>query len=102
MQTTVNFRNQDASTHLRQYATDALGKLDRVGNQIETAVVTLTVDGTRHKADIRLSVPGPDLFCSESADTPQAAVDACVESLRRSLVRQKEIARPRDPAKEIW
>lgn len=102
MQTTVNFRNLDASDRLRSHVADALGKLDRVGGQIESATVTLSADGAQHKADIRLAVPGPDLYCSECADSPQGAVDACVESLRRSLVRSKETVRPRDSAKEVW
>lgn len=102
MQTTVSFRGLDASDRLRTYATDALAKLDRVGDKVESAGVTFSADGVQHRAEVRLAVPGPDLFCSETRASPQEAVDACVESLRRSLVKQKETHRPRDAEKAVW
>ncbi len=102
MQTHVTFRNLDSSDALRQQAESSLGKLGRVYTRIESAHVTLIGEGLERKAEIRLVVPGPDLFCSEQRPSAEAAIEACVESLRRLLVKHKEKHNTHVPDRTVW
>lgn len=102
MQTHVTFRQIDPSDALREHAAAALGKLTRVYDRIEAAHVTLSGEGPQRKAEVRLVVPGPDVFCTEQRASTEAALDAVVESVRRALVRHKEQRRITDPERTVW
>lgn len=102
MQTHVTFRHLDHSDALHAHTEAALDKLGRVYARIDTAHVTLSEDGLEKKVEIRLAIPGPDVFCSERGASHQEAVDACVESLKRVLVKQKEQRHAHDPERTVW
>ena len=102
MQTHVSFRNTEATQYFRTLVDDRLEKLSRFYDRIDSAQVTVVEEGLTRHVDVRLSVPGPDLVCSEKGTTHEEALDRCVESLRRSLVKRKEQQRSHDATREAW
>ena len=52
-------------------------------------------EGIKDKTvEIKLGVPGPDLFAHESEDTLEKALAATTENLRRQLKKMKEKSKP--------
>ena len=102
MQVHTVFRNGERSNRLRTFTEEALAKLDRVHDKHGDAHVTYCADGLEKRAEVRLHVRGQELVCSERAESYEAALDRCVESLRRSLLRHKDLARTHDPERDVW
>lgn len=100
MQITV--RHTDASEYHRRYAQDELERLQRFHKRIENARVILTEDGLEKKAEVTVSVPGQDFHAAEAAESIEVAVDRCVDRLRRSLLKHKDLVRSKDPQREVW
>lgn len=72
------------------------GKLDKLGSVYENVIgseVTLrleNVDDNNNKiADIRLIIPGYDLFASKQSKSFEEAADQAVEALRKQLTKRK-------------
>ncbi len=102
MQTQITVRHTDATTYHRQYAQEALDKLNQVHSRIQSARVVLTEEGLEKKAEVAISVRGQELFAEETGPALEAAVDRCVARLRRSLLKHKSAVRNTDPNREIW
>lgn len=70
-------------------------KLGKFYERIEKADVYLkNKEGESIKdksVEIRLAVPGPDIFAEARADSLEKAAAEAVEKVRRQLVKQKEI-----------
>lgn len=82
-----------AGEALEGYITEKLGKLSP-SDHIIRANVTLYLGPDRATpntwCEIRLEVPGPDLFIKESATEFEQAVDSCVNKLQSQLRKAKE------------
>ena len=83
------------SAHLEEYINDKLKKLTP-GDQIIRANVTMFQGPDRATpndyCEIRLEVPGNDLFVKENAAEFEQAVDECINKLQGILRKQKEKA----------
>lgn len=81
------------SEQLEQFINDKLQKLTP-NDRIVRANVTLYrgPDRATHNdyCEIRLEVPGPDLFVKESALDFEQAIDECINKLQGILRKQKE------------
>ena len=81
------------SQNLENYITEKLQKLTP-GDNIVRANVTLFQGQDRATpndyCEIRLEVPGPDLFVKENSAEFEQAVDECVNKLQGILRKQKE------------
>lgn len=101
MQTQITARHFDASSTLKEYASDRLSKLERYYNGITDAHVILT-NGSAAPADkhaeITLGVYRQRLASRRNGSTYEEAIDSCVANLRRQLMRYK--AKLRDTSKE--
>ena len=84
----------DATEALKSFIQKKVSKLGQYYDGIQTAEVTLKVvkpeTAANKEAQIRLMVPGPDLFASSVCDTFEEAVDADVEALEKQLMKMKE------------
>ncbi|PKP08734.1 MAG: ribosomal subunit interface protein [Bacteroidetes bacterium HGW-Bacteroidetes-4] len=84
----------DADTKLLEFINAKVGKLERFYDNIIGGVVTLKlehVDNMENKiVDVKVLIPGNDLFANRSAKTFEAAVDLSVDALRRQLEKIKE------------
>lgn len=99
MELQITAHNFQASDALRKYATGRLAKLERFYDGIVHAHVVLGVEGDPNAdktAEIVLSVYQRRLAASDQAATHEAAIDTCVERLRRQVIKYKEKLRSTD------
>lgn len=86
----------DADVKLLNFVETKVSKLNTYSNAIIDSEVFLRLDkSSSHEnkvAEIKLLVPGNDLFAKRQCKTFEEATDQAVEALRRQLKKQKEKA----------
>jgi putative sigma-54 modulation protein len=86
----------DADAKLLNFVESKVDKLNTYSNAIIDSEVFLRLDkSSSHEnkvAEIKLLVPGNDLFAKRQCKTFEEATDQAVEALRRQLKKQKEKA----------
>lgn len=84
----------DADTKLLDFVEQKVNKLDQYYDNIIGAEVTLKLDKSEASgnkvADIKVLIPGNDLFSKRQAKTFEEATDMATEALRRQLKKTKE------------
>ncbi|MFH1320264.1 MAG: ribosome-associated translation inhibitor RaiA [Bacteroidota bacterium] len=84
----------DADNDLLKFIKGKIDKLKLFNNQIINSEVFLRVNKsskTDNKvAEIRINVPGKELFAKKQGKSFEEATDAAVEALRRQLKKHKE------------
>lgn len=88
-----------ADVKLLDFIQKKADKLDQFFDQIISGDVYLRLEKTEDEAnkisEIKLSIPGNDLFAKEQCKSFEEATDKAVESLRRQLEKHKEKTRAR-------
>jgi len=88
----------DADKKLLDFIENKVGKLNTFSNTIIGGEVYLRLDKSGSNdnkiAEIKLKVPGNDLFAKRQCNTFEKATDLAVEALRRQLKKQKEKTMP--------
>ncbi len=82
-----------ASDSLQDHINDKLRKLTDLNGKIIRADVTLFEEGNSHNnqfCEIKLSVPGDNLFAKKNAETYEQAVSDVVSTLQKVLRRRKK------------
>ncbi len=88
----------DADVKLIQFIESKVSKLSQVSDRILNADIILKVeksDDTQNKlVEVKLAIPGNDLFAKKHAKTFEEAIDLAVEALRiqlkKSIEKQRE------------
>ena len=84
----------DADVKLIRFIEERIGKLTTYSNQIISGEVYLRLDKsttTENKiVEVKLLVPGSDLFAKRQCRTFEEAADQAAEALRTQLQRRKE------------
>ncbi|MCC7302195.1 MAG: ribosome-associated translation inhibitor RaiA [Bacteroidia bacterium] len=84
----------DADRKLTAFIEEKVKKLDTFYDQIISADITLKLDKSSTSdnkiAEIRLSIPGNDLFAKRQCKTFEEAVDQAVSALKAQTKRHKE------------
>ncbi|HAM97224.1 MAG TPA: ribosome-associated translation inhibitor RaiA [Marinilabiliales bacterium] len=84
----------DADGKLLEFIENKLSKLDHIYDQIVGAEVVLKIekseDSQNKVTDIKILIPGNDLFSKRQAKTFEEATDLAVEALLKQLKRIKE------------
>lgn len=97
VQLNVRSVNFDADQKLIDFIQGRVNKLTLFFDQIINADVYLRVDNnheTENKTvEIRLGIPGNDLFAKKTAKNFEAATDEVTEALRRQAKKRKEKVR---------
>ena len=80
---------------LKEFIYNHVSKLDHYWDQIEKANVTLKAEkdsgGRENKnVEIRLHVPGNDLFAQDNGGTFEAAVDSVCQKLKKQIIKTKD------------
>lgn len=87
----VQFR---ADSKLENFIEDKLIKLNNYYDQILGSEVYLKLENTNEPenkiTEIRLSIPGNDLFAKKQSKTFEEATDQAVEALRRQIQKHKD------------
>lgn len=102
MQTQFTARHFDAKPGLKDYASARLSKLQRYYDGITDAHVILTANSTSpadKQAEITVGVYRQRLAAQHGGATFEQAIDDCVNSLRRQLMKYK--SKLRDTSKIV-
>ncbi|HYK75681.1 MAG TPA: ribosome-associated translation inhibitor RaiA [Daejeonella sp.] len=88
-----------ADSKLLDFIQRKADKLDQFFDQILSAEVYLRLENTEDEenkiTEIKLLIPGTELFAKEQCKTFEEATDLAVESLRRQIGKHKEKIRSR-------
>jgi putative sigma-54 modulation protein len=99
MKTNIHSLSFHASDKLTDFTLDKVNRLAQYSDRIMLADVVLKVDKSGNRdnkvCEIRLAIPGNDLFASKRHSTFEEAVSTTVEALRQQLVSWKEKAQDR-------
>ena len=84
----------DADKNLLAFIDERVSKLNQFYDGIINSEVTLRLDSQgvpdNKMAEIRLFIPGNDLFAKKQAKSFEEAVDMVIEALKKQLTRHKE------------
>ena len=93
MNTTINSVKFKADEKLEKFVNDKVSKLDRMIDNAVKCEVTLKVEKPESDnnkiAELRLFVPGKDLFVTKQADTFEQAVADCVDTMKVQIEKYK-------------
>ena len=90
MNVIMNGRHLDITPALRSYAEEKIGRFDKYLSNITEAVVTLSVEKYRHKAEVLLKVNGVQIQAEGKTGEVYSAIDQVVEKLEKQVVKYKE------------
>lgn len=86
----VNGRHIEVTPALKSYAEEKLKKFDRYLSHITEAVVTLTVEKYRHKAEVLIKANGVLIQAAGVTGEVYASIDEVVEKLEKQVKKYKE------------
>ncbi|HBS88533.1 MAG: ribosomal subunit interface protein [Bacteroidetes bacterium GWF2_38_335] len=93
MKVTIHSLRFDADQKLEEFVESKVEKLNQYFENIIGIEVTLRLDKAQNAenkiAEIKLEIPGNDLFAKKQSKTFEAATDIAVEALRRQLKKHK-------------
>jgi|SRR5208283_217771 len=90
MNVIINGRHLEITPALRSYAEEKIGRFDKYVSNITEAVVTLSVEKYRHKAEVLLKVNGVKIQAEGKTGEVYSAIDQVVEKLEKQVVKFKE------------
>ena len=90
MQITIKGRHWKVTPDYREYAERRIEKLQRYFSHLISAQLTVTEEGYRHQAELRIFGNGLDLTGKAQDPDPKVALDAVLEKQERALKRRKE------------
>jgi putative sigma-54 modulation protein len=97
MQTSVTFKNLDASEHLRAYVSDKLDRFDKFLDNPAEANVVLTVEKFRHIAEINIAGDRLNIIGKEETNDMYSAIDMVLDKLEKQIKKNKQKIRERRP-----
>jgi len=93
MKVNISAVNFDADQKLIEFINERINKLETFYDKIIDSNVVLKVDKAHDRenkvVEIKLSVPGKDLFAKKQEKTFEEATDSVIEALRRQIRKQK-------------
>jgi putative sigma-54 modulation protein len=98
MQTSVTFKNIEASEHLKSYVKDKLNRFDRFLDNPAEASVVLSVEKFRHIAEIHITGDRLKINGREETGDMYSAIDMVLDKLEKQIKKSKEKIRDRRSA----
>ena len=94
MKITINSVKFKADKKLEEFITEKVQKLTTNYNDIIGSEVILKIENGEDLenkiAEIRLMIPGNDLFAKKNCKTFEGAADQAIEALKKQLIKHKE------------
>ena len=90
MQITIKGRHWKVTPDYREYAERRIEKLQRYFSHLISAQLTVTEEGYRHLAELRIFGNGVDLRGRAQDPDPRVALDAVLEKQEQALKRAKD------------
>ena len=95
----MNIEIQSPHVHLNEtltaFVNDKVNHLNHFYNRIESANVCLKLDKSdTHEnkvCEIRLAIPGNDLFAKRNAHSFESAVSETIDAIHKQLIKHKEM-----------
>jgi putative sigma-54 modulation protein len=86
----VNGRHLEITPALRSYSVEKISKFEKFLSNITEAVVTLSVEKYRHKAEVMLKVNGSMIQAESVTGEVYSSIDEVVDKLEKQVVKYKE------------
>ncbi len=90
----INSVHFDADKKLKDFINNKVKKLYQFNEEIIEAEVFLRLDNNQGQdnklAEIKIEIPGGDLFADKKANTFEQAIDGCVNALKRQINKYKD------------
>lgn len=86
----INCRHMDLTKTLKDYTEEKIGKFEKYLGNITEAVVTLSVEKYRHKAEVLMKVDGLLIQAESITGEMYASIDEVVDKLERQIKKYKE------------
>jgi putative sigma-54 modulation protein len=86
----VNGRHLEITSALKNYAEERIKKFERYSSDITEAIVTLSVEKYRHKAEVLLKANGLLIQAESVTGEIYSAIDEVTEKLDRQVKKYKE------------
>jgi len=90
----INAVRFDADAKLEQFIQKKVSKLSRYFDEIINAEVFLKLENTadleNKVAEVKLDIPGSDLFARKQSRTFEEATDQAVDALKQQILKHKE------------
>ncbi len=86
----INGRHLDITPAIRSYSEDKIKKFDKYIPNINEAIVTLSVEKYRHKAEVLLRVNGVMLQAESVTEEIYSSIDEVAEKMERQVKKHKE------------
>ncbi len=86
----VNGRHLEITPALRSYSVEKISKFEKFLSNISEAIVTLSVEKYRHKAEVMLKVNGSMIQAESVTGEVYSSIDEVVEKLEKQVVKYKE------------
>lgn len=94
MKVKVSSLHFTADQKLIDFANDRISKLEKFYDKIIDGNIIFKVDNAEDRenklAEIKLNIPGKELFAKKQSESFEKSVDEAVEALRRQLKKHKE------------
>lgn len=90
MNVIVNGRHLEITPALRSYAEGKIGKFEKYLSNITEAIVTLSVEKYRHKAEVLLKVNGYLIQAEGTTGEIYSSIDEVVEKLEKQVRKYKD------------
>lgn len=90
MKIIVNGRHLEITPALKSYSEEKIGKFEKYISSISEAIVTLSVEKYRHKAEVLLKVNGVLIQAEGTTGEIYSSIDQVVEKLEKQVVKYKE------------
>ena len=89
MNVIINGRRLEITPALRSYAEERIGRFEKYLSSISEAVVTLSVEKYRHKAEVLLKVNGVMIQAEGVTGEIYSSIDEVVEKLEKQIKKYK-------------
>ncbi|UCE71967.1 MAG: ribosome-associated translation inhibitor RaiA [Nitrospiraceae bacterium] len=86
----ITCRHMDLTQNLKDYAEDKISRFSKYLTNITEALVTLSVEKYRHKAEVLLKVNGSHIQAESITGEMYSSIDDVVEKLARQVRKHKE------------
>lgn len=90
MNVIVNGRHLDLTPALKNYAEEKIKKFERYSSNITEAIVTLSIEKYRHKAEVLLKANGAMIQAEGVTGEIYSSIDEVIEKLEKQVKKYKE------------
>jgi putative sigma-54 modulation protein len=90
MNIVINGKHLELTAALKSYAEDKIKKFERYSSDISEAIITLSIEKYRHKAEVLMKANGMLIQAESVTGEIYSAIDEVTEKLDRQVKRYKE------------